>query len=112
MQKVLSNMSESKVLVTLLDSYMPQSIVIKNLKLSKNINKVLVDTVVRNRITDRRFIELKVMNGNTDWQSRKYITPPKDIIDIADNILSNHVEELENSFLTKRDINQFTAKAE
>lgn len=106
MQKVIFNTSRNQVLVTLLDSYMPQSIIIKNLKLDKDINEVLVDTVVRNRITDRRFMELKVINGNTEWKSRRYISPSKEIVDIADNILSDHTKELENSFLTKREINR------
>ncbi|WP_414152254.1 type II toxin-antitoxin system RnlB family antitoxin [Limosilactobacillus reuteri] len=110
MQKVIFNTSRNQVLVTLLDSYMPQSIIIKNLKLDKDINEVLVDTVVRNRITDRRFMELKVINGNTEWKSRRYISPAKEIVDIADNILSHHTKELENSFLTKREINRLIKK--
>jgi hypothetical protein len=102
---ILTNLTDDSALLTLLDSKIPQSVIIKNVSLPSSIKVLVVDSVVRNKLTNMRFIQLKVFNNHADWRTKEYISPKKEIIEIANNVLSDNKNKLTNSFLTTRQIN-------
>lgn len=104
-QTMLTNLTNDSALLTLLDSKIPQSVIIKNFSLPSSVKFLVVDSVVRNKITDMRFIQLKVFNNHADWSTKEYISPKKEIIKIANKSLATNKNELTNSFLTTRQIN-------
>jgi len=103
-QTVINKLSKNTVLLTLLDSRIPQSLIIKNIVLPEETKHVVVDTAVRNKLTNMRFIFLDVHEGKSDWSSRKYFIPSKEILYMANRQLSANKKELNKSFLTQREI--------
>lgn len=103
-QTVITKLSKDTVLLTLLDSKIPQSLIIKNIILPEEAKHVIVDTAVRNKLTSMRFVSLNVCERKSEWSSRKYITPSKEILCVANNKLAANKNELSKSFLTHREI--------
>ena len=100
-QTVITKLSKDTVLLTLLDSKIPQSL---NIILPEEAKHVIVDTAVRNKLTSMRFVSLNVCERKSEWSSRKYITPSKEILCVANNKLAANKKELSKSFLTHREI--------
>ncbi|MGL5899031.1 MAG: hypothetical protein ACRCZW_05095 [Lactobacillaceae bacterium] len=105
-QTVISKLTKNTVLLTLLDSKIPQSLIIKNIVLPKETDYVIVDTAVRNKLTNMRFMCLEVHERKSMWDSRKYFIPSEKILYFANNKLAANQKELNKSFLTRREISE------
>ena len=108
-QFVISDLAKSTVLLTLLDSKIPQSLIIKNFVFPRHTKKVLVDTAVRNKLTEDRFMYLDVKDTKAVWESRKYVQPDTQIMRLANRQLGENRPELVKSFLTEGEIYHIVA---
>lgn len=96
-------------LLVLLDSLVPQSLIIKSYIVPKNTKTLVIDTAVRNKLTDMRFMQCSI-NSEThkpDYATHKYIKPNTDVLNLANSIMRENKDILQKSFLTKREIATF-----
>lgn len=94
-------------LLSLFDSLIPQSIAIKDFDCPKGIKFLIVDTVVRSKFTDQRFMVCPVENGKVMYDKHFYTDPDPKFFNLANDVMRKNREILKDSFLTKREINQF-----
>lgn len=97
------NTSEYSKIVTLLDYEIKISNYLKAIRLSPNMNKpkLLIDTALCSGLNEYRFIEVIVKDdGLIDLNSFKYVEVSKEVLKIANNILSKEPIALSRSILT------------
>lgn len=59
---VLTDLTYDTVLLMLLDSKIPQSVIISRFSFPNLIQLLIVDSAVRNKMTGERFIQLNLVN--------------------------------------------------
>lgn len=97
------NTSEYSKMVTLLDYEIKISNYLKAIRLSPDMNnpKLLIDTALCSGLNEYRFVEVIVKNdGLIDLNSFKYVEVSKEVLKIANNILSKEPIALSRSILT------------
>lgn len=108
-----TDINDHTVLLTLLNSNIPQSIIIKNFTVSAKIRILLVDTAVRNKLNDDRFMELPIDKDTRkpNWNLRKNVKVAGKTLQLADQALANNPDSLKHSFMTKREVLEIVSKA-
>lgn len=111
---VLTRLNLNSAMLSLLNSKIPQSIIIKSFVVPSKIDFLIVDTAVRNKFTDMRFMVLRVnpKTRRVDWNSKKYEKFSDVFVRRANKILVSNIEELQRSFLTKREILDLVVNSE
>lgn len=110
---VTTEINDHTVLLTLLNSKIPQSIIIKNFTVSAKTRVLIVDTAVRNKLNDDRFMELPIDKDTRkpNWNLRKNVEVAGKTLQVADQVLANNPDSLRQSFMTKREILEVVTKA-
>lgn len=110
---VTTEINDHTVLLTLLNSKIPQSIIIKNFTVSAKTRVLIVDTAVRNKLNDDRFMELPIDKDTRkpNWNLRKDVDVAGKTLQVADQVLANNPDSLRQSFMTKREILEVVTKA-
>lgn len=67
-------------LLTLLNSLIPQSIAIKDFNCPDEINYLVIDTAVRNKLTYRRFEAYPVKDNKAYHDKVHYVEPTDDVM--------------------------------
>ena len=96
-------------LLVLLDSLVPQSIIIKNYIVDNNTKTLIIDTAVRNKLTNMRFMSCPINKATHKpiYNKYSYIKPNDTILYTANSIMHQNKDILQNSFLTAREIAKF-----
>ena len=106
---VMNRLKESdyNVLITLLDYQLPVSRCLKSIKIyPKNVQKILIDTVLCAGLNEYRFIEATLNDdGTINLNEYKYVNVEKKLEQKANEIVKNQPLYLKNSILPESQIN-------
>ena len=94
------------VLLTLLDYETMISDYLNTIRISSdNVNKILIDTALCSGLNQYRFIAAILMNdGTIDINNLQYVNVERHVLSVANEILQNEPLSLNNSILTKSQI--------
>ena len=106
---VMNRLKESdyNVLITLLDYQLPVSRCLKSIKIyPKNVQKILIDTVLCTGLNEYRFIEATLNDdGTINLNEYKYVNVEKKLEQKANEIVKNQPLYLKNSILPESQMN-------
>lgn len=106
---VINRLEENNynVLITLLDYQLPVSRCLKSIKIyPRNVQKILIDTVLCTGLNEYRFIEATLNNdGTINLNEYKYVNIEKNLEQKANEIIKNQPLYLKNSILPESQIN-------
>lgn len=105
-QKVINKLQNGEILLTLLNPLVSPSTIINNTNYKEfGVNKLIVDTAVKNKLSEFRFMSIPLDDkGNVIYDNLKYFVPNSKLVTEANTIISQYNFELSHSFMTKRQI--------